>query len=105
MKHIMDRFNLWPYFELVVTALDVQNPKPHPESIERILQRFNLKRSEALFVGDSEIDEQAARAASIKFIAYKNREIKADGFIDDHRAILNLLPAGGSPGEEGCNTL
>lgn len=28
MKYVMERFNLDPYFEMVVTALDVNNPKP-----------------------------------------------------------------------------
>ncbi len=37
MKSIMERFNLDPYFEMVVTALDVKHPKPHPESVEKIL--------------------------------------------------------------------
>ncbi|MGD0918842.1 MAG: HAD hydrolase-like protein, partial [Thermodesulfobacteriota bacterium] len=48
MKHVMDRFGLWPFFDMVVTALDVKNPKPHPESVEKILQAFNLKREEAV---------------------------------------------------------
>jgi len=50
MKYIMERFNLWPYFEMVVTALDVKNPKPHPESIEKIVAAFKLKKEEAVFV-------------------------------------------------------
>jgi HAD superfamily hydrolase (TIGR01509 family) len=91
MKSIMERFELGPYFDLVITAFDVQNPKPHPESIEKIIQTFSLKREETVFVGDSEIDRQAAGSAGVKFIAYKNKEIAADAFIEDHLAILNLL--------------
>ena len=91
MKPIMERFELGPHFDLVVTALDVQNPKPHPESIEKIIQTFSLKKEEIVFVGDSEIDRQAAGSAGVKFIAYKNKEIAADAFIEDHLAILNLL--------------
>ncbi len=91
MKPIMERFELGPYFDLVITALDVQNPKPHPESIEKIIQTFSLKKEETVFVGDSEIDRQAAGSAGVKFIAYKNKEIAADAFIEDHLAILNLL--------------
>ena len=91
MKPIMERFELRPYFDLVITALDVQYPKPHPESIEKIIQTFSLKKEETLFVGDSEIDSQAAGSAGVKFIAYKNKEIAADAFIEDHLAILSLL--------------
>jgi HAD superfamily hydrolase (TIGR01509 family) len=91
MKHIMERFGLWPFFDMVVTALDVKNPKPHPESIEKILQAFNLNKEEAVFIGDSEVDQQTARSSGIKFIAYKNREIQNDAFIGDHLDLLNLL--------------
>jgi HAD superfamily hydrolase (TIGR01509 family) len=88
MKYIMERFNLWSYFEMVVTALDVQNPKPHPESIEKILQEFNLKKEEAIFVGDSDIDRQTAKSSGVKFIAYKNKEIANDAYIEDHLDLL-----------------
>jgi HAD superfamily hydrolase (TIGR01509 family) len=94
MKHIMERFGLWPFFDMVVTALDVQNPKPHPESIEKILQKFHLNKDEAVFVGDSEVDQQTAKSSGVKFIAYKNRDIVSDAYIDDHLALLNLISNG-----------
>jgi HAD superfamily hydrolase (TIGR01509 family) len=91
MPHIMERFGLGPFFDMVVTALDVKHPKPHPESIEKILQRFNLEKEEAVFVGDSEVDQQTAKSAGIRFIAYKNREIANDFFIEDHLDLLDLI--------------
>jgi len=94
MPHVMDRFDLWPFFDMVVTALDVKNPKPHPESVEKILQTFNLKRNEVVFVGDSELDQQAAESAGIKFVAYKNREIPSDAVIEDHLELLNFITEG-----------
>jgi len=94
MKYVMDWFDLWPYFDLVITALDVKNPKPHPESIEKIIETLHVERGETIFVGDSEIDEQTAESAGVKFIAYKNRRIAKNGFIDDHLALINLLAKG-----------
>jgi len=94
MKHIMEQFGLWPFFDMVVTALDVQNPKPHPESIEKIIQKFHLNKDEAVFVGDSEVDQQTAKSSGVKFIAYKNRDIVGDAYIDDHLALLNFLSDG-----------
>jgi len=91
MPHIMERFGLRPFFDMVVTALDVKNPKPHPESIEKILHRFNLKKEEAVFVGDSAVDQQTAKSAGIQFIAYKNREVANDLLIEDHLDLLDLL--------------
>jgi len=91
MPHIMDRFDLGPYFDRVVTALDVKNPKPNPESVEKILQAFTLNREEVVFVGDSEVDQQTAESAHVKFVAYKNRELRNDALIEDHLDLLNLV--------------
>ena len=91
MKYIMDHFHLWPFFDMVVTALDVKNPKPHPESVEMILQKLNLNKGETVFVGDSEVDQQTAKSSGVKFVAYKNKDIVSDVYIDDHLALLNLL--------------
>jgi len=91
MKHIIERYHLESFFEMVVTALDVTKPKPHPESVEKIIQKFNLKKEETVFIGDSEVDQQTAKSSGVRFIAYKNREIPNDAFIDDHLDLLNLL--------------
>jgi len=91
MPYIMERFNLWPYFDMVVTALDVKNPKPHPESIEKIIAAFKLNKEEAVFVGDSEVDKQTAESSGVRFIAYKNPSIANDLYIEDHLDLLALL--------------
>jgi HAD superfamily hydrolase (TIGR01509 family) len=91
MKYVMERYNLWPYFEMVVTALDVKNPKPHPESIEMIIETFQLRKEEAVFVGDSEIDQQTAKSSGVRFVAYKNKEIANDLYIEDHLDLLELI--------------
>ncbi len=91
MEVLLRKFSLEPLFDLVVTARDVLNPKPHPESIEKILRAFALRKEEALYVGDSEIDGKAARSAGVKFIAYRNKGIAADACIEDHRDLLQFL--------------
>ncbi len=94
MKHVMERFGLWPYFDIVVTALDVKNPKPHGESVEKILDTLQVNREYALFLGDSEVDRETARAGGVKFISYKNTGIGVYGSIHDHLDLLNYLQVG-----------
>jgi phosphoglycolate phosphatase len=91
MPHIMERFGLRPYFDMVVTALDVKNPKPHRESVDKIIDTLKLDRNEVVFVGDSEVDQQTAESAGVRFVAYKNRDLGGDTFIDDHRDMLRLV--------------
>lgn len=94
MQYIMERFNLNPWFDMVVTALDVNNPKPHPESVKKILKMLKVNREDVLYVGDSEVDRNTARASGVKFIAYKDEGLESDGFIDDHLNLLNFLSNG-----------
>jgi len=91
MPYIMEDFKLRPYFEMVVTALDVKNAKPHPESVEKILKAFDLRKEEALFVGDSEVDRGTADASGVRFVAYKNRAISNGLLIEDHLDLLKIL--------------
>jgi len=91
MKFIMEKFQLWPHFDMVVTALDVTNPKPHPEALDKIIATFQLDRRKTIMVGDSPNDRLAAEAAGIIFVAYKNRDIASDFFINDHLALLNYI--------------
>ena len=99
MKAIMERFGLWPYFDVVVTALDVAKPKPDPESVEKILGELGIARVKALYVGDSEVDRETAASSGVKFIAYKNEELEADGLIHDHLDLLGFLLNGKPPQE------
>jgi phosphoglycolate phosphatase len=91
LKLIFDRFGLSRHFDLIVTSLDIRHPKPHPESIEKILKTLHLSPAEALYVGDSVVDRQAADGTGVRFIAYKNREIANGLLIEDHLDLLDLL--------------
>lgn len=99
MKPIMERFNLWPHFDMVVSALDVERPKPDPESVEKILAELQVERAKTLYVGDSEIDRRTARSAGLRFVAYKHSELSGepDASIQDHLALLDLLSDGFRP--------
>jgi HAD superfamily hydrolase (TIGR01509 family) len=53
----------------VVTADDVERPKPDPDGLLQIAARFAVPTSRLLFVGDSLADARAALAAGAPFIA------------------------------------
>lgn len=42
--------------------------KPRPEMLLRLMRRFRAKRTETLFVGDMDRDEEAARRARVPFV-------------------------------------
>ncbi len=90
MDMVLDHFGLAGYFSCVMTASRVKNPKPHPEPLLKILEYFDIKPNEALFVGDSELDRRASEAANVPFVAYKSR-MQCLARIDRHADILKLL--------------
>ncbi|MBA3031118.1 MAG: HAD family hydrolase [Desulfobacteraceae bacterium] len=72
MNAVLETFHLKDLFDLVVTALDVTYAKPHPEGLEKILAHFKVEPHEVIYVGDSELDAKAAKAAGISLVAYNN---------------------------------
>lgn len=90
MDMVLDAFGLAPYFGCVMTASRVAHPKPHPEPLLKVLEHYRIAPAEALFVGDSEVDRQAAAAAGVPFVAYK-ADMAALARIDRHEEIMQLL--------------
>jgi HAD superfamily hydrolase (TIGR01549 family) len=88
---VLEFHHLSPLFDLTISSSQVRNHKPHPECLEIILRQFSLAPSEALYIGDAEIDARLAEAAAVSFIAYNNPALPAWAHIDDHREILEIL--------------
>ncbi len=93
MDTVLESFGLARYFGIVMTASRVSNPKPHPEPLLRVLDHYRIAPGEALFVGDSEVDRQAAEGAGVPFVAYK-ADLTSFARIDRHPDILELLGDG-----------
>jgi len=87
MEMIIEDFGLEGFFGCIMTAGKVANPKPHPEPLLKVLEHYGLAPHEALFVGDSAVDMQAAAAAGVPFIAYKS-ELEALAVIERHSQLL-----------------
>lgn len=56
-------------FELLIGGDTLAHKKPHPEPLLHCLRHFEVTASQALMVGDSRNDVDAARAAGIKVVA------------------------------------
>jgi HAD superfamily hydrolase (TIGR01549 family) len=94
MPEVLKTHGLEGQFDLVVTALDVQNPKPHPEQLVKILNHFDLKPAQVIYIGDSEVDAAAAQAAEVLFAAYGNASIPADFHIQRLLEVKDILNGG-----------
>ena len=92
MDMIIEDFGLKGYFEYVMTASQVINPKPHPEPLLKVLAYFGVEPDEALFIGDGEVDMQAAQSAGVPFISYKS-DLPGLARIEHHSEIIRHVLA------------
>jgi phosphoglycolate phosphatase-like HAD superfamily hydrolase len=92
MDMILDIFGLRPWFEIVMTAASAPRPKPAPDALHVILKHFGLSADEAVFIGDSSVDQAHAAAAGVDLIAFRNPELEARWHVSSFMDILELPP-------------
>ncbi len=88
--NVLESFGLDKLFDIVVSSLDVSSPKPHPESLFKIMEFFGIGPGDSLYVGDSMVDYKTARAAGVKFISFKNPALEADYHADSMGEIRDI---------------
>lgn len=87
--------NVGHLFECVITFEDYKNPKPHPEPLLLAIKRLEIEPNEAIYVGDSHTDIEAAKAAGLKSIHYAHvkhhdADINVSSFADIVEAVAIL---------------
>jgi HAD superfamily hydrolase (TIGR01509 family) len=97
MGAVIQEHKLEGLFDLIVSARDVPKPKPHPDPLLKILQHFSIRPEEAVYIGDSEVDELAARGAGVTLIAYRNLSLKTRYHINTLLELETLLEEALSP--------
>jgi len=91
MDRVLSEHSLEGHFDLIVSAADVDRPKPHPDPLIKILEHFRIDPYHSIYVGDSKLDEIAAKAAGMPFVAYKNRSLSADFHIQSLKEVEGIL--------------
>jgi phosphoglycolate phosphatase-like HAD superfamily hydrolase len=88
---VLQHHRLAGLFDLTVTSLEVAEPKPHPECLQRILRHFQAAPEEIVYIGDAEVDRLVSERAGAPFIAYKNPLLNARHCLQDHLDLLEIL--------------
>lgn len=94
----LEQNKLMDYVDLIIGFEDVIEHKPHPASLEKALDIFNLRSSEVIYVGDHENDVEAAKRIEIMVVGvnYSLRRDKLlaaepDFMVDNIEEILKLI--------------
>lgn len=86
---LLSYFGLIDYFDLIRTALEI--PKSDPKALSSILEYFKVRPDEALYIGDSLVDERLCKACHVPLIAYKNPTLNALKLINNYEELRNFL--------------
>lgn len=66
-QHICDALNLSPFFDVVIGARPDQPKKPHPAALKKAMTALGSTVADTLYVGDTGVDFETARAAGVDF--------------------------------------
>ncbi|MEJ2324824.1 MAG: HAD-IA family hydrolase [Nitrospirota bacterium] len=96
-RRLLEAFGLAGHFALIAGSDTTKSRKPSPEPVRFILKKLGFSPEEALVVGDSPYDIEAAQGAGAAAVAvtygYRGRSllVEADHVIDSIEELLPLL--------------
>lgn len=92
-------FAMAELFDVIITADDVTNHKPHPEPLLKALRGFDASPREAVYIGDSTHDIIAGKAADVAtaaaawgpFPRTELEELKPDYLLEEPGELLKIF--------------
>ncbi len=80
ITEVLDKFKISDLVDVIIGGEDVKNTKPDPEPLIKAIELLGVEPCNALYVGDSIIDAEAAFNAGIDFIAVTTGTTTKDEF-------------------------
>ena len=65
LHRALSHFDLYKYFDAIVAVEDIEEAKPAPDTIYKVLDKLNAHPENAIMVGDSRLDILCARNAGV----------------------------------------
>jgi phosphoglycolate phosphatase len=84
IEAVLARDGLLDAIDVIVGGEDVARHKPDPEGLLKALERLQMQRSRALYVGDSVVDAMVAERAGTPFVAVLSGTTPRDAFDQYH---------------------
>lgn len=93
----LEATKLEQFFDAVIHHASYEHPKPHPQPIQMAMDELNVLPEETVYIGDAQVDIDAAHAAGTRAILYKyeltgNHEVTgADDFLENYQDLPKIL--------------
>lgn len=92
IREILAKYAASDLVSVIVGESDVSHPKPHPEGLLLALSSLHVSPQDAVYVGDTVVDAQAARDAGVAFMGVTTGSTPREAFLAyPHQAILEHL--------------
>lgn len=98
LLHTLKRAKLYDYFDVIISADDVVNAKPHPRHLLTALNKLEVKPENSYMVGDTDQDILAGKNAGVKtvgvtygFLGPEIRKYNPDYLIDGIEELLEII--------------
>lgn len=100
---VLDKYDIHHYFDVVMGWEDSTEHKPHAEPLEKALEKLGGTKDQAIMIGDTDNDIEAAHAAGIDSILFyppehdkfysieKFASLKPTHMVDDFRQVLDIV--------------
>jgi len=88
VEKVLEHHKIKNKFDAIITADDVEKPKPNAEGIFKLCKKLNLRPDETILVGDSVYDVQAGQAAGCFVIGL---EVHGDLIISELKDLYQLV--------------
>lgn len=96
--HSLEMNKILSFFDVILSAEDVANPKPHKEHVLAALKTLKVKQENAFMVGDTDEDIKAGQNAGVKtvgvtygFLGEDIKKYKPDYVIDSIEELLGII--------------
>jgi len=94
LKQRLTRFSIGPFFEAVVTSIDLRSTMPDPECYRAALDQLHLEPSEVAFVGHDTAQLAGATAVGMKTVAFNfDPDAVADVHVEHFEDLIDVLGA------------
>lgn len=103
IEHLLERYNMGQFFQVIVAGDDTVNHKPHAEPLEKAIEQLGGNKGEAVMIGDSDKDLGAAKNAGVDSILFyppehkkfydlsKLQTLEPTHVVTDFRQILEIV--------------
>lgn len=87
-EEVLEKFNLNKFFSTIIGFNEVSEVKPSPEGILKIINKWDIKQSETIFIGDMTTDIDAGKSANVKMICVASGLAKKETLLEHNPDIL-----------------